>query len=97
MIIKSIAPYILSVWFFIIRRPIKMFSNTNKKVKQLLDNLDPQMMEKGFKAVSRLMETEEGKRIAEQIKSLDKEKLINELTNDPSLVEKLRSYVNKEN
>ncbi len=74
-----------------------MFSNSNKKIKQLLENLDPQMMEKGFKAVSHLMETAEGKKIAEQIKTLDKEKLITELTNDPELIEKLRTYINKEN
>ncbi|WHH57102.1 hypothetical protein [Petroclostridium sp. X23] len=56
-----------------------MLPNMDKKMQQLLMNMDPEVLEKGLKAVSEMMNTPQGKQIAEQFKNIDKEKLMEQV------------------
>lgn len=68
-----------------------MFPNLNKKFQQIINNMDPKALEKGLKTFSELMKTEEGRKIAEQLKHIDKEQLMEKMKsmNENDLVEKL--------
>lgn len=62
----------------------------NSKIKKLMNNMDPKSLDKGFKAVSDLLKTNEGRQLANKLKGLDKEKLMKTL-NDSSLSSRLDS------
>ncbi|MGE4282772.1 MAG: DUF3523 domain-containing protein [Clostridia bacterium] len=68
-----------------------MFSNTNKKMKQILMNMDPAALEKGLKAASEMMNTPEGKKLVEQLKNTDKQKLMEQFNSidEQDLIKKI--------
>ena len=70
-----------------------MFPILNKKLQQMLSNVDPAALEKGIKMVSELMNTEEGKKIIQQIQKVDKQKVMEKMQgiNEDSLVQTLEN------
>lgn len=56
-------------------------NDINNKIKKLMNNMDPKSLDKGFKAVSDLLNTSEGRQLASKLKSLDKQKLMKTLNN----------------
>ncbi|MDK2934688.1 MAG: hypothetical protein PWP27_2498 [Clostridiales bacterium] len=57
-----------------------MLPNLNKKLQQMMSSMDPQTLEKGFKAMSELMNTDEGKQLLDQLRNIDKQKLMDRLS-----------------
>ena len=68
-----------------------MFINFNKKIQNLLDNIDPETFEKGLKTIREIMNTEEGKKLAEQLNNVDENNLLEKLKtmDDKELFEQL--------
>jgi len=56
-----------------------MLDGIQKKFQQILANMDPETLQKGFKTIQEIMNTEEGKKLSEQLKNIDKEKLMNQI------------------
>ncbi|NLY42765.1 MAG: hypothetical protein GX066_02105 [Clostridiaceae bacterium] len=70
-----------------------MFPILNKKLQQMLSNVDPATLEKSIKVVSELMNTEEGKKIAQLIQKMDKQKIMEKIQgiHEDALVQELES------
>lgn len=57
-----------------------MLNDLSKKFQQIISGMDQETLEKGLKAVSEIMNTEEGQKFADQFINVDKEKLAEQLT-----------------
>lgn len=65
-------------------------SDINKKVRDIMNNMDPNSVQKGMKKLSELMNSKEGKEIAGKLKNIDKTKLMKQLDKE-SISRKLDS------
>ncbi len=70
-----------------------MFPDANKKVQQMLSEIDPNTLEKGMEAISNFMNTAQGKDLMDQINQIDKDVLMNQIQqiDEQVLVDKLNN------
>lgn len=72
-----------------------MNSNVNKKLNDVLSGLDKDKLNKAKRSVEEFLGSNEGQRIKENLKDVDKEKLINNFMNMDT--EELRNTLKKAN
>jgi predicted component of type VI protein secretion system len=73
-----------------------MNDSTNKKIKNIMNNMDPKALEKGLKTISEILETKQGKKIANSLKNVDKNKLIEKIAGDGTDISKKLDHINPE-
>ncbi len=57
-----------------------MFPNLNEKFEQMINSMDPEALEKGLKAFSDFIHTEQGEKMAKELQNVDKQALLEKLS-----------------